>query len=676
MAAVHTSIPRATRYRFADLTLDLGQRRVARDGQALHLGKLTYEMLVTLVEAAPNVVTQDEFVARVWNGRIATPETVAQRLKLLREALGDEPAHPRYIAVLRGQGCRLIPPVEPDPVVEASAAAGSAPEPSPATARVSQYPDSATPDAGARASSLRRARLSFAIAAVVAAAGLAAIAWYLRDREPSPAPPATATSVPVAKTSIAVLPFADMSAAGDQQYLSDGIAEEILDRLANAGDLRVIARTSSFSFRDRPLDIPQIAQRLNVSHVLEGSVRRSGERVRITVQLVEGASASHLWSATYERELGELFAVQDEIASSVAAALQVALAEDAPAGAEPVSAEAQDDYLHGRFFYDRRAEGDIERAVRHFEAAVEREPRFARAWAALSGAYALMWWTLNDDSEDWRAKQGEAAKKAVDADPLLLDAHLRLGQYYFDTSNLERAREQLRKAAKLDPDNLWLATFARGVVPWHRIDMEQQLERERTAVQNDPLSVSTRWNYALTLFAAGQLDEALFEFQRVIELSPEANWDKLLEIPRVLVAQERYADAQTAIARLPAEARDYGLAMLYHAPGRRAEADAALARLQARSGDYMHGIRVAETLALRGEKAAAFAALRKARDELRRDEAILLRLWFFQHEMYYSPFLRPLRADARFQSLVAQPEGDSAEEIIDGLWPRRSAGRR
>ena len=347
--------------------------------------------------------------------------------------------------------------------------------------------------------------------------------WYAREREDvylaaAPAPAAAAFK------SIAVLPFADMSEDKNQQYIADGIAEEILDRLAkNRGGLRVIGRTSSFSFRNRPTRVPEIATTLKVSHVLEGSVRRSGDRIRITVQLLEGAGATHLWSETYDRKLGELFSVQDEIASAVAAALQVALAESSPGNRALVSVESQEEFLRAKFFYERWAPGDLQRTIKYLESAVTRDAHFARAWELLSGAYSQMWWEEGLDTAIWMPRQGEAARKAVEADPDLVQARVRLGQYYAELSDKRKAIEQFREAAKRDPGNLWLAFISHAVDDWDPPDLEQRILHERKSVQMDPLSPILRDNLALLLFAGGYLDEALAEFRQARELNPDTS---------------------------------------------------------------------------------------------------------------------------------------------------------
>ncbi len=232
--------------------------------------------------------------------------------------------------------------------------------------------------------------------------------------------------------SIAVLPFLDMSAAKDQGYLSDGVTEEILNRLSQADNLRVIARTSSFSMRDQALDVPEIAARLGVEYVLEGSVRRSGEQMRITAQLIDVSTNAHVWSRTYDRRIDDLFAVQDEIAASVAAALQVSLSGNDTTERPPASVEAHERFLQGQFHYNRRSPGDIERAIQNYKQAVALDPGYARAWAALAGAYSLLYARGESGRpHHLRDLQGEAARKAVELNPHLAVAHARLAQYYF-----------------------------------------------------------------------------------------------------------------------------------------------------------------------------------------------------------------------------------------------------
>ena len=279
-----------------------------------------------------------------------------------------------------------------------------------------------------------------AAAALVIAIGGAVVFWKSTDKAEAPAPEAVAHS-------IAVLPFLDMSEGRDHHYLADGMTEEILNHLAQATNLRVIARTSSFALRDTKLDVQDIGKRLGVEYVLEGSVRRSGDRVRITAQLIDASTNLHAWSQTYDRTLDDLFTVQDEIAASVATALQVELSDGAARAAVQPSFEAYEQYLLGQTNYHRRAPGDIERSIQHYRRAVEIEPRFARAWASLAGAYSL----VDDEStgeQVYRELQGAAARRAVELDPELPVAQARLAQLTEEAARRADVHEMIGRLPK------------------------------------------------------------------------------------------------------------------------------------------------------------------------------------------------------------------------------------
>ena len=196
-------------------------------------------------------------------------------------------------------------------------------------------------------------------------------------------------AAPIGKTALAVLPFTNMSTDKDQEYFADGLAEELLNVLAKNPKLQVTSRTSAFSFKGKEVNIKTIAEELNVTHVLEGSVRKAGNQLRITAQLIEVKSDSHLWSQTYDRQMENIFAVQDEIAGSVAGALKVALEGGQSPKTQQTNPEAYNAYLQGRYFYDRRSKEDLEKAIGYYEQALQIDPNYARAWAGLSAVHAL-----------------------------------------------------------------------------------------------------------------------------------------------------------------------------------------------------------------------------------------------------------------------------------------------
>lgn len=589
-------------------------------------------VLVLMAQHVGHVVSREELHARLWPNAVVTDDALTRCFYELRRHLSQAGGSDRYKAMLETlpkRGYRLNGKVTV-----------SVPEPS------------ARPQDRSNRR-FKAAAIAIVISMATAILLLVFIGQRLRESPDDLQSPAAATVA----NSIAVLPFLDMSAGQDQGYLADGIAEEILNRLTQAGRLRVISRTSSFSFRDRPVQIPEIAAKLNVSHVLEGSVRRSGDSIRITAQLIAASDNSHVWSETYDRERGDLFAVQDEIAASVATALQVTLAGGAPHGRMPASVEAYERFLQGRFLYDRRAPGDIERAVKYYEDALSIDPNYARAWAALAGAYSLLAWNGQIPSKALQAKQGEAARKAVELDPRLAVAHARLAQYYFETLDYKKAKEHSREAVALDPDDLLVLGLTGGEA-MAREDIGDAIAIQRRAVAQEPLAASQRANLALLLLADGQLDEAMSEFRRVLELNPDAGLDVDIEIVRIFVLQRRYDEAHSALARFPeGKFRDHGLALLYQTPGGLAEADVALKRLAAQSGDMMDGIRLADAYAFRGMSDQAFASLQREKAALERNKDLGLPwFWQFQHEMRVSPFLQPLHADPRWTALMADPD--------------------
>jgi TolB-like protein/DNA-binding winged helix-turn-helix (wHTH) protein len=399
-------------YRFGDFTLDAGRQELRRGGEPVHLGPLTYRLLLVLVERAPNLVSHDALAESVWDKRPVSPETIGQRVKLLREAMGDQAQHPRYVELVRGRGYRLIPPVHP--------LAGKP---------------------GAR-------RLpSITLAALLAIAAVTA-AWLLARPDPPLA----------AEQSIAVLPFTDLSPGQDQEYFADGVAEEILTALSRSTGLRVIARTSSFSFRGRNVDIRTIANKLGVSHVLEGSVRKSENRVRVTARLVSVADQSRVWADTYDREISNTIGLQDEIAAAVAAALEVNLLRGDPSermeARRAVPPDAFDSYLRGRQQLRIHSKPSFAEAELHFKRAIEIHPAFLPAYGSLGHVYVMQIMDVQAPLSETVAKLRRVVEEGLaisSHDPGLIGLRAQLARY---DGNIELAERRFKTALNLDPTNV------------------------------------------------------------------------------------------------------------------------------------------------------------------------------------------------------------------------------
>lgn len=596
---------------------------VAGSGGAEKLDPKVMDVLLLLAQHYGQVVSREDLHEQLWPNAVVTDDALTRCIHELRRQLSHAGGDERYrtlIETLPKRGYRLNGTV------------------------TAQEPEVTVP-APSRA---RRHWLTAGAAAIVL--GLVLFAVLRRD-EPA-APPVEALN------SIAVLPFVDMSEAQDQGFFGDGIAEEILNRLTRSGDLRVISRTSSFAFRGLATDIREIADTLGVDHVLEGSVRRSGARVRITAQLISAANNSHVWSETYDRDVGELLAVQDEIAEAVASALRVTLAAGSPGTGLPVNPEAYELFLQGRFFFSRRAPGDIELAVKYYQDALAIDPGFASAWAALAGAYNLLAARDRKSPEHWLELQGDAARKAVKLAPGLAMAHARLAQYYSNMADRQNADAHFRTAMSLDPDDPLVMGLA-GDRAVRRGDLDGVVEIWRQLVNRNPLSATDRGNFAHFLAAAGRLDEAVIELRRALELNPDARWAVRFDLARVLVRQQHYDQAIAEILQLPAgEPRDSGMAILHAVPGYEAEADAALQRLATLPPDP-ESIHLAELYVAHGLNDAAFASLKALFDALARSAES--RYWAnsqasaLQMHMIQSWYLKPLHPDPRWAALMAEP---------------------
>jgi TolB-like protein/DNA-binding winged helix-turn-helix (wHTH) protein/tetratricopeptide (TPR) repeat protein len=628
MKAPHTHLI----YEFGDFELD-AQRRVLTsraDGQQQQVTGRVFDTLLYLVERPGQLLDKRALMEALWPNVVVEEGNLTQTIHTLRKVLGERPGEHRYIVTIAGRGYRFVADVK----------VRSAPVEKP-------VPSESAPPVVDNERPRRRRIVTIALATSLAALLVIAL-FVVRGRdEPPAARPAQAMP------SIAVLPFADMSAEQDQEYFADGLSEEILNLLAQSEAMRVIARTSSFSFKDQSVDLATIARRLDVTHVLEGSVRKSGDRLRITAQLIDGATSAHVWSETYDRNMQDIFSVQSEIAASVASALRVTLGSRAGSKrSETSSPEAHELYLQGRHLFNRRSRSDILRAKEYFEEALRIDPGYARAWAALAGVYIVAPSEGIQLPPDAKTKWREAIERGVALAPDLAETNVRAAQYYWRNGDRVAGRRYLAAATAANPsDPLLLGVLMGRAVDEGRIEDALSMQRRVTAM--DPLTYVNRTNLGTLLAGVGRFEEAQVEFERALELSP-ASEELGIHIVQVLVMQRRTDEALTVIQHMPAGfARDQSLALTYHARGDSAEADAALARLieVAERPDSNHemAFAVAELYAMRAELDHAFQWLDVAN---RREKAAEFDTNWIAN-LRLSPLLESLRADPRWQALLA-----------------------
>jgi TolB-like protein len=501
-----------------------------------------------------------------------------------------------------------------------------------------------TPPAGkaGRRPSLQAVAVTAVIAALLAYAGFSS--WRLARQATSErpvvaaAPSADLRAPAIAEKSVAVLPFVDMSESKDQEYFADGLAEELIDLLTKVPDLRVPARTSSFYFKGRPQDIQIIARRLMVAHVLEGSVRTSGKSLRITVQLVRADSGYHLWSQTYDRQLGDVFKIQDEIAAGVVQALKLSLLTAQVPHAAVRDAGAHSLLLQGRFLGRRNTREDREKSIELYRRALALDPDYAKGWAWLSTAYAVQVVYRWAPADVGYRRAREAAQRALALDPDLADAHAALAYVYeYADWDWAAAGQELKRALALDPDNVRVLNMngiLQGLVLGHIAEAETSFRR---AVAADPLSPGALAGLASMLWIGGNAAEAERLYRELAAFAtPDYLWLALLAVDR--------GDKNVALADAQRE-RDPGLrlmalAIVYSALGDRTAADHALAELTDKHPDLP--FEIAEVHARRGEPDAAFAWLEQA---LARHDAGMMML-------KTRICLRPLHGDRRFATLL------------------------
>ena len=409
--------------------------------------------------------------------------------------------------------------------------------------------------------------------------------------------------------SIAVLPFVNMSDDASNEYFSDGISEELLNLLAKIPELQVAARTSSFSFKDQALEIPEIAKRLNVAHVLEGSVRKSGNQVRITAQLIRADDGFHVWSDAWVRTLDDIFSIQDEIAGDVAEQLKVTLLGEAPT--VQTDPEAYALFLQARHLGRQFTAESVEQSNALYEQALAIDPDYAAAWAGLANNYAYQaTFVLLPIDEGFRRAR-EAAERALAIDPENAEAYARLGWIAGDYDlDLVTAARHHERALDLEPTNPDIIVPAASLaMDLGRLD--EAIALKEYVVALDPVSPTDHYWLGRAYLLAGSLDEAIGSFRTVLTLSPEFLGAHYFTGVALLLKGEPEA-ALAAMQQEPDEAfRLIGLVMVYHALGQAAESDATLAELIEKHGQSW-AYNIAYVLAFRGEADRAFVWLDKA----------------------------------------------------------------
>jgi TolB-like protein/DNA-binding winged helix-turn-helix (wHTH) protein len=656
---------------FDGWVLDPESGDLERNGARIRLQEQPARVLQELIAHAGSVVTREQLIALLWPKGVVDFDTGLNTvIRKLRVALEDTADTPRYIETLPRRGYRFLGAIDSQPEAPPSAPSATAINPAPRH-DVPSVPEAPVPDdvpaigpAETEKSDLparrpQEGRLPWRIllASLAVIGGLTLLVMQYRSHGVDvvrtrslavPSPSATAVAARPAFAppahSIAVLPFVNMSSDKEQDYFADGLAEELLDLLAKTPGLHVIARTSSFSFRGKSDDIPTIAAKLNVANILEGGVRKSGHRLRVTAQLIRTDTSEHLWSETYERDTDDVFKVQDEIASAVTAALKVRLlpllARSYRSELRTPNLEAYDLFLQGRESYNQGNAAGYQRAVTVLHSATAVDSQYAAAYAALG--LAEFW---AEDSNPNASAAGydralAAAEKAVALAPEEAVGYSARGflrtVYRFDFAG---AQADLSKALALNPGDA-NALHRSAVLLATLGQLPAAIDREQKALTLDPLSAEICMRLAFFYVAAERLADARPLYEKALAIAPGS-----------IRARVNLGDLELLENRLEAAAAAYrqneneafmlgGQARVEYSLGHNEASQRLLQELIAKHRYDSYGI--ARVCAWRGEADKALEWLERA--YVMREPAL--------NWLKIDPFFRDLRKDARYTALL------------------------
>jgi TolB-like protein/DNA-binding winged helix-turn-helix (wHTH) protein/Tfp pilus assembly protein PilF len=628
------------RLRFSVFEIDLNAGELRKHGMKIRIQEQPFQLLATLIEHAGEIVSREDLQKKLWTADtfVDFDHGLNKAINKIRDALGDSADSPRFVETVSRRGYRFLAEVQ-DADGPLNQRLDLDTESRPAVESVLPA------DFAGKQAVPRRFALSstWKLSILVLLVLVTSVAFWKVHSWQHPA---------LVVRSLAVLPLESLSNDASQDYFADGMTDELISDLGQISALRVISRTSVMAYKHARKPLPQIARELNVDAVVEGTVLRSGDQVRITAQLIEASSDKHLWSQSYEGELRNTLALQNQVASAIADQIRINLNPQERAAlktAKVVDPEAYQSYLKGRFFWNKRTADGLQAALAYFNQAIEEDPKYAQAYSGLADTYALLgdWQYAVMTAKEALPKAKAAAVKALDLDSALGEAHNSLAFCLdgFDW-DLESGGEEFRRAIKLNPG---YAT-AHHWYAWHLALLRRYDEAiaEMKRAQNlDPLSLIIDADLAELLALAHSYDESIIQSRKAIEMDPNfalahnqlaqaylqkhMNEDAVAELQK---AVQLSGGSPTCIANL---------ARAYVASGKRNEAEKLLGDLKNRSTPgYSHASEIAVIYASLGDTDQAMSWLQKGYEE-RFNPGVLLR-----------PGFDSLRSDPRFQDLAGR----------------------
>jgi TolB-like protein/DNA-binding winged helix-turn-helix (wHTH) protein/Flp pilus assembly protein TadD len=617
-------------YSFEKFRVDAGKRLLFCGERRIPVPPKVFDTLLVLVENSGQVVEKDELMRLVWPDTVVEENNLNQTISALRKALGEDPTQHRYIVTVPGRGYRFVGPVNGSPMS--------------ARAETERQADRVGDPASTQRKPERRSfvLLTLAVGLTLAAASVTYLA-VSRHRKAM-----DARVAPI--RSLAVLPLDDLSHDPDEDYFADGMTDELITELGQIAALRVISRTSVMQYRGTHKALPQIARELNVDAVVEGTVLRAGDRVRITAQLIRAPMDKHLWAHSYEGDLRDVLALQENVAKDIAGQIRAQLTSQEQAklkSARPVNPAAYEAYLRGNYFADKRTAEALTKAVEYFEEAIRDDPNWAPAYAGLADIYVVLSEYKSVPAHESHAKARVAARKAVELDDSLAEAHTELANLAttedFDWSGAEL---EFRRAIELNPGNATAHYFhamnLMSMGHWEEASAEMERAREL-----DPLSIIINANIGLVHYYARHPDRAIEAERKALELDPNTAF--IYEYLGLAYLQKgMYREAIDHLQKAVGLSNGFPwyqaeLAYSYAAAGNHAQAGRILTNLRGRSRrQYVSSYSLAVAYIGLGEKDAALARLQKAYED-REDQVAVLKI---------EPLFDTLHADPRFQELL------------------------
>ena len=572
-------------YEFGPFRLDPRTRRLYRDGEVIPLSGKVYDTLVILVRSAGRVVEKDDLMKLVWPDRFVTDDSLTQSISILRKALGETPDAPRFVVTIPRRGYRFTAGVLEIPVAPSLADSVDTPtghefttvgKPadvqvlSPDAARTFAAPAravAADARAGPVAAALQSKRIANGTTKTLATRGalqrivsagratttmvvlgllLAGLWWVGIGRFAG-----RRVSAGRAIASIAVLPLENFSRDPDQEHLADGMTEALITRFGGLRSLRVISRTSAMQFKDTRKPVPEIAKALAVDAVVTGSVQRSGDRIRTTVQLIRSNPEEQLWSATYDRDMHDVLALQSELALIVAKQVGIVVtgadSTRVTSVAPTVSPEVYDRYLKGRFQFNKYTQASVVESITHFEAAMAADAGFAPAYVGLAAAYSSLGTITIGASppSDVLPKAVAAANRALELDPTLADAYVWLAIAQQQDWRWVEAETALRRALELNPSH----AHAHAQLGWWLLfhgRTDEAIASSRRGRDLDPLATHLHVSLGVTLYNARRYAEATRELESLLAIEPD-NFQALMILGLTLVEMARFDEAIRAL---------------------------------------------------------------------------------------------------------------------------------